>query len=158
MAKFGKFVGFNGKAFNSNELDLFRETIDNVFGNVGLTSFVESDNDGVAFFKVELNDSKKKIASITKKGDFAYNVSNFKFMVVKSEGKIEEGLRNYVGEPFIQYSINCWTDGKYHEYRKQYRNDCVFEGKDHYFYDTEIQDFQTELNAWKRNVFNGIDY
>ena len=88
MAKFGKFVGFNGKAFDSNELDLFRETIDNVFGNVGLTSFVESNDDGIAFFKVKLNDSKKKIASLTKKGDFAYNVSNFKFMVVKSEGMV----------------------------------------------------------------------
>lgn len=158
MAKFGKFVGLNNKVFDSNELDLFRETIDNSFGDVGLTSLVESNNDGVAFFKVELNDSKKKIDNITKRGTFAYNVSNLKFMVEKSEGKIEVGLRNYVGEPFIQYSIKCWTDGKYHEYRKQYRNDCVFEGKDHYFYDTEIKNFQTELNAWKRNVFNGIDY
>jgi hypothetical protein len=79
-------------------------------------------------------------------------------MVVKSEGRIEVGLRSYVGEPFIQYSIKCWTDGKYHEYRRQYRNDYNFEGKDHYFYDTEITDFQTELNTWKRNIFNGIDY
>ena len=145
MAKFGKFVGLNRKVFDSNELSLFRETIDNVFGDIGLTSLVKSDDDGFA-------------SNIAKRGDFAYNVSNFKFMVVKSEGRIEVGLRSYVGEPFIQYSIKCWTDGKYHEYRRQYRNDYNFEGKDHYFYDTEITDFQTELNTWKRNIFNGIDY
>jgi hypothetical protein len=158
MAKFGKFVGLNRKVFDSNELSLFRETIDNVFGDIGLTSLVKSDDDGFAFFNVELNNGNQKITNIAKRGDFAYNVSNFKFMVVKSEGRIEVGLRSYVGEPFIQYSIKCWTDGKYHEYRRQYRNDYNFEGKDHYFYDTEITDFQTELNTWKRNIFNGIDY
>lgn len=157
MAKFGKFVGLNSKILDSNELSLFRETIDNVFGDVGLVSLIENKDNGIALFNVELNNGKMKIANISRNGDFAYNVSNLKFMVIKNEGRIEVGLREYVGDPFIQYSMNCWTNGLYHKYRKHYRNDCFFEGKGHYFYDTEIADFQTELKNWKQNVFNGID-
>lgn len=158
MAKFGKFVGKEFKNFDSNELSLIRETLDNVFGDIGLVSLVDTDSEGMAHFDVDLNEYHNKINSMNKRGDFVHDLSHLKFLVTKEEGQIEKCIGHYEGEPFIQYSIKCWTNGKYHAYKRQYRNDCVFEGKDHYFYDTEIKDFQTELNAWKRNVFNGIDY
>lgn len=158
MAKYGNFVGQDFKDLDSNELSLFRETLDNVFGDIGVVSLVDTDSEGMAHFDVDLNKYYNKINSASRRGDFVHDLSHLKFLVVKKEGRLEVGLRNYVGEPFIQYSIKCWTNGKYHTYRRQYRNDCCFEGKEHYFYDTNIQDFQSELNFWKSNVFNGIDY
>lgn len=157
MAKFGKFVGLNRKAFDMFEAARFRELFTNVFGDIGSIHCDGYSDVGIGFFTVKLNNCKEKIPNINKKGDFAYNVSKLEFMLTKSEGRIEVGFKTYYGDPFIQYSINCWTNGKYHEYRKQYRNDYNFEGKDHYFYDTKISDFQTDLTTWKWHVFNGID-
>ena len=114
MAKFGKFVGKKFIDLDSNELSLFRETLDNVF-------------------------------------------ERWKFNVGQTNVHKRTYIGCYEGEPFIQYSIKCWTNGKYHTYKRQYRNDGVFEGKNHYFYDTDIREFQLELAQWKANVMGGID-
>lgn len=157
MAKYGKFVGLKFIDFDSNELSLIRETLDNVFGDIRLVSLVDTDGEGMAHFDVELNDYHKKINSLNKKGDFVHDLSHLKFLVTKSEGKIEKWVSQYVGEPFIQYDIKCWTNGKYHTYRRQYCNDYCFEGKNHYFYDTDIREFNLDLSQWKANVMGGID-
>lgn len=157
MAKYGKFVGKKFMDFDSNELSLFRETLDNVFGDIGLTSLVDTDSEGMAHYDVELNEYHKKINSMNKRGDFVHDLSHLKLLVTKEEGQIEHYIGCYEGEPFIQYSIKCWTNGKYHTYKRQYRNDEVFEGKNHYFYDTDIREFQLDLAQWKANVMGGID-
>lgn len=153
--KYGKFVGKTFKAFDNTELEKFKSIINDVFCSVGKVSLWHVDKNSTcsAFYKIKLDNPIKKTGGKS----YAYNVNNLTIMITKEEGRLEEGMFNYVGEPFIQYSIKCYTDGKYHIYKKRHENDWVFEGKNHYNYDTEIPDFIPDLTNWKWNVLNGID-
>jgi hypothetical protein len=162
MAKFGKFVGKEFKAFNDNELKSFENVIKTVFGSVGTVRLESVDNESVcsAVFKVALNDNEKigKVADRNHKGNYAYGITELTFMAFKHEGQLEKSIGVYEGEKFIQYDLKAWTNGKYHEYRRRHENDFKFEGKNHYAYDTEINGFESDLRNWGNNVWWGIDY
>ena len=53
MAKFGKFVGLNHKAFDMFEADRFRELFNNVFGDIGSIHCDGYSDVGIGFFTVK---------------------------------------------------------------------------------------------------------
>ena len=162
MAKFGKFVGKKFMAFDDTELKALEKTINSVFKSVGTVKLESVDTDGVcsAIFKIVLNDKDKldKVADKNHKGNYAYGISELTIMACKHEGRLEKSIGVYEGEPFIQYDLKAWTNGKYHEYRKHHEHDWKFEGKNHYAYDTEINEFEGDLRSWGNNVWWGIGY
>ena len=159
MAKYGKFVGKDFEVFNSMEIENLTNVIKRVFNDVGVVSLKRVDDTSPcsAIFEIVLNQKIEKKNDLTNPRNFAYGITKLTVMANKSSGRIEEGIGNYVGEPFVQYSLTAWTDGKYHEYKRQYKNDCKFEGKGHYAYDTELTCFLGDLAKWRMSVYNGID-
>lgn len=160
MAKFGKFVGKEFKAFNENELKDLEKTINSVFGTIGKVKLerVDTSCTNSAVFKVALNKVIGKVYDNAHKGNYAYNISELIIMACKHEGQLEKSIGVYEGEPFIQYDLTCWTNGGYHEYRKHHKYDWKFEGKHHFAYDTDINDFEVDLQKWNNCVQKGIAY
>lgn len=101
-----------------------------------------------------------------KKGhDTVYGVKEIKFAVqpelgFSSDEKCQEviktvGLKGFGRDPFdmFEWSISIRTNGKYHEYRHHHRNDYIYEGKDHYLYYTEMEEFLPDIQFYLTKNF-----
>lgn len=162
MAKYGKFVSTKGlQKFNEREIAKLKKVMENTFRWNGVPKIITPiDNSEGVFFQVVLNNDLKEQKKIIKnqrnQKDYIYGLDCLTVVFYKDKGQIEKAIGEYEGKPFVQYQFFAWTNGRYHTYRKQRKHDFRFEGKDHFNYDTDINEFVYDLTNWKTNVWRGL--
>jgi len=168
--KNGKFVGKFTRKMTTEEMEQFVAILESAFhdANIKIKSIEKENQSSISYygfssmvFKVIL---PKKIA-FRKGVDTVYNLNTVIFDVQPQLGfdtyencqkyQKEFGEKGYGKDDFnsFEWSIHIRTDGRYHEYRHRYEHDYVYEGKDHYLYYTELNEFQPAIVEYlKTNI------
>ena len=167
--KNGKFVGQFTRKMTTEEMEQFVAILESAFydANIKIKSIeAKGDQSHVSYYGFASTEFRvilpKKIA-FRKGADTVYNLNTVIFRVQPQLGfdtyenckkyQEEVGQKGYGHDDFnsFEWSISISTDGRYHEYRRQYRNDYVYEGKDHYHYYTELNEFQPAIVEYLKN-------
>lgn len=167
--KNGKFVGQFTRKMTTEEMEQFVAILESAFydANIKIKSIeTKVDQDPVSYFGFSSTVFKvilpKKIA-FRKGVDTVYDLNTVTFYVQPQLGfdtyenlqkyEKEVGKKGYGKDDFnsFEWSINIHTDGRYHEYRHRYEHDYVYEGKDHYHYYTELNEFQPAIVEYLKN-------
>lgn len=162
MAKYGKFVSTKGfQKFNEREIAKLKKVMENTFRWTGVPKIITPiDNSKGVYFQVllnnELKEQKKIIKNQHNQKDYIYGLDCLTVAFYKDKGQIEKEIGEYEGKPFIQYQFFAWTNGMYHKYRGRRKYDFRFEGKNHFNYDTDINEFENDLTNWETNVWRGL--
>lgn len=167
--KNGNFIGKFTRRMTTEEMEQFVSILESAFYDAKIKiKSIESkvDQSPVSYYGFSSTEFKvilpKKIAF--KKGvDTIYDLSTVIFSVqpelgfdtyenCQKYGK-EVGEKGYGQDDFnsFEWSIHIRTDGRHHTYRHRYEHDYVYEGKDHYHYYTELNEFQPAFVEYLRN-------
>ena len=169
MAKNGDFVGQFTRQMTKEEVNQFKSILRKAFNYAGIEytsiKFTRPDEAaeknyfgcGSAWFTVEL----PQTIAFKKGQDTVYNVSKIKFSVQPELGfstyeKLQEvhkstgGRLGYGKDAFdsFEWTVSALSDGRYHEYRHRHEHDYLYEGKDHYMYFTELEEFLADIQFY----------
>ena len=169
--KNGKFVGQYTRLMTTEEKQKFMDILNAAFSEMGVkVKSIEVSADGshnsyYGHSSTTFTVTLPQTIAFRKGRDTVYRLTNIKFMVQPELGfntyaELQEyqqkhGQRGFGADDFnsFEWSVHIMTDGRYHEYRRQYRNDCIYEGENHYFYDTEMPGFYNDIVGYLgRNI------
>ena len=167
--KNGKFVGQFTRKMTTEEMEQFVTILESAFydAKINIKSIeAKGDQSHVSYYGFASTEFKvilpKEIA-FKKGADTIYNLNSIIFRVQPQLGfdtyeslqeyKEKFGQKGYGHDDFnsFEWSISISTDGKYHEYRHHYEHDCIYEGKNHYHYYTELNEFQPAIVEYLKN-------
>lgn len=155
--KQGTFVTDEIVAIQESERDkimsMFEAKIKEFFPtNGGKWAGIELETTGsVPHLYLEWKFDKPRSARRFGNGDICYPVKTLKFFICKDFGHLEDKPEV---NGLYDFSVSATTDAKYHRYRCHHQNDYPFEGKNHYWYNTDLNDpeFASDADKWLESV------